>query len=288
MSRPNSGPSVINNVVVQPATIQMRMNYDPKRVDPIPRTDRDLHSNLNIDNNGGALYSFGTFSIVDTYETEDEKQRRENLAKYGEDATNAEIAIDHNYEFYSSFYETDYWEDALEQAGRDAQDRLDYLEENYDNSWKYSKETYILYGTNSDAYIEMVESGEIIDDGMSCKMNPATIGASVSKDQTNTGQEAPASEASAQEAASNDDDGAEYEADGTKVKGPKKSQPSDPKAAQSTNDAIDGPAIAEGGALTNTFASASSGTPSLPEPEAAPRQFAVATPVNAPAFQQSA
>lgn len=292
MSRPNSGPSVLNNVVVKPTIIETRMNYDSKRVDPIPRTERDLHSNLNIDNNGGALYSFGTFSIVDTYETEDEKQRRENLAKYGEDVTDAEMAIDHNYEFYSAYSESDtwddMWDDAIEQARQNERDRLNYLDENYDDTWKYSKDKYQQYGTNSDAYIDMVESGEVIDDGMSCKMGTPTMGASVDADQLpdQQGNEAKM-DADAPEA---DDPNAELGADGKPIKGHGAGQPADPKSAKAANDGADDYAIGEGGALSKTFAGASSGEPSAPEaiPEAAPRQFAVATPANAPAFQQSA
>lgn len=135
------------------STIQQRMGFNPNRRDPIPRTDRDLLSadSTKIKHNGG-IDSNETFCIVHKYETEDEKQIRENREEYGYEVSDIELATQTQC-FYSGY------------------------DDGWGQSFAYDEETYYDYGTRSDDYIAMVESGDIVHGEFSCDL-PEGIGAS--------------------------------------------------------------------------------------------------------------
>jgi hypothetical protein len=140
----------------QQKSVFTQMGFTPRR-DPIPRTDKDLqardHSKIEHD---GGIDSQEVFCIVRKHETEGEKQSRENLEEYGYAATDAQLAIVSDCKFYDDY--------------------------DYDNSIYeplYEPETYEFYGTFSDEYISMVESGEVIDEEFSCRFPQAGTGASV-------------------------------------------------------------------------------------------------------------
>ncbi len=143
--------------------MNFRMGFDgSKQLDPIQKVERDMTSfNPDIDHNGGSLYNSEEFSIVHKFESEGDKQRRVNEEDgYGE-ITNAQFMIIQDYYFFETYNE----------------DTSDWLSEQL-----YEEEIYDRYNTYSDDYIEMVESGEIVDDGMSCRMGSPSMGESIAEE----------------------------------------------------------------------------------------------------------
>ncbi len=148
MSVTNSKPAI-----QQRPAVQQTMGFTPRR-DPIPCADKDLlgRDPTKIKHNGG-IDSQEAFCIVHKYETEDEKQKRENIEEYGYEATDVQLSIQ-NECFYSGY------------------------DDGWGSSFAYDQDTYDYYGTYSDAYIEMVESGEVVHGEFSCSVPNMNMGAS--------------------------------------------------------------------------------------------------------------
>ena len=98
--------------------------FQKPKCDPIPLTEMDIHDPLEIKNNGQSLYSFGTFNIVDPYATNDEIQEDRNVRNGYGCLRDPEVYVLQESAFY-----------------RD-QERNDFLNANYDDTWKYDKEIY--------------------------------------------------------------------------------------------------------------------------------------------------
>jgi hypothetical protein len=151
MSVTNSKPAI-----QQRPAVQQTMGFTPRR-DPIPRADKDLlgRDPTKIEHNGG-IDSQEAFCIVHKYETEGEKQKRENTEEYGFNGTNVQLAIVTGCNFHEIYNDDDWYYEPL-----------------------YEQETYDFYGTYSDEYIQMVEAGEVIHGEASCIFPKSGTGASI-------------------------------------------------------------------------------------------------------------
>jgi len=147
MSVTNSRPAI-----QQRPAVQQTMGFTPRR-DPIPRTDKDLLARdpTKIDHNGG-IDSQEAFCIAHKYETEDEKQKRENIEEYGYEATDVELSIQNECRF--DYYEDNSWE---------AYD--------WDEPIILQEPVIVQYGENPDEYY--------LDNGASCIFPQGGTGASI-------------------------------------------------------------------------------------------------------------
>lgn len=256
------------NTVIQPAVIPSRMNFNPKKSDPIPMTEKmDLSASPNIKNNGEALYSFGTFSIVDAYETNEEKQRHENEDRGYGAITDVEMYI------------------VMECTFDDYNEEDWYYEEEIDYDYYYP-----------DSYIEMLESGEMIDENGMCKMNPnaGLMGDSLTGLETTDELIAKAAKESAYEESEPDaETEIEASADGPTAEGETtptaEAEADEPAATTATATPSTEPAIESSINLTSQFSEATS-PPATTAPRAAPENVAPrpTEAANAATYQMSA
>lgn len=151
----------------KPVILRTQMCFNgSQQQDPIQTAEQNDMTTYNpyINHNGGILYINGEFSIVHKdLESDEAMQRRKNIEDGKGPYTDAELML--------------------------LQDSCFSI---YDNSsdWlaapsKYDEKTYEQYNTHYDDYIDMVKSGEIIDDGASCRMGNPAMGDSISGDQVN-------------------------------------------------------------------------------------------------------
>lgn len=231
MAIPTHHYSATNKQDYQPAllaAINVMMGFDAtKQHDPVKKAERDMISlNPNIDNNGGSLYNSEEFCIVTKFKSEDEIQRDENRRSGYGDITNAERIILQETSFYD-FYE-DYEDDWLED----------------DNHYGYP-----------DEYMRMLETGEMEDDGMSCRLGSPSMWSSHSEDDEYEDDVDPADDLEAQS-------GEEY----PDIEAAAEAEPEDEPAIESDVD------------LSSQFAKATSPDEEI-EPEAATPEPAKITPV---------
>lgn len=162
--------SAVNKQAQPLPVIQMRMGYNgAQQRDPVQKAERDMTTlNADIDNNGGSLYNPETFCIVHRFETEDDKQRRENQESGYGAITDTQMSLIQECYFYAEYDDEPWFEDEPQ----------------------FDEETYAFYDTHYDPYIEMVENGEMEDDGMSCRMTRADMGASLSEEEQDLEEDA--------------------------------------------------------------------------------------------------
>ena len=277
MAIPNHKAAEIN-IAIQPAPINVRVNsFSFRDSATLSRAERlEFSTSPDIKNNGQSLFVFGDNKLNDPYATEDEKQRERNERDGKGAVTDVEEFRADECRFYEDTYDYDY--DTM-----------------FDDNGYYK----LPY---PDSYVEMLESGEMVDDGFSCKMGKANLGNSFTAEDLDAAdaelaassasemdQEEPAALTAEAESDDPDDDIA---ADGPKVKGSKRIQP-EGKASSNTasSDFEDAePAIASDINLTNKFASASAPKKDAPPELAVAPQPVAPSPmaVNQQSFQMSA